>query len=394
MKKSINGTLFIYDRLIDASDICNFTKDIASIKQHVEKGRCLRLYGRRNFGKTSIVKNVIAPAWEAADQTGVRVPLYIDLYAIQSIQDISQEFTKAFNLAITRKQTLFEKGLTWAKALKHVRPTWQPPSNGNDFGEFSIKTEKGSEVVDFQIILENMKSLSQANKFKFLLILDEFQQVSEVRQAEAKLRAGLQELDADTPVIILGSKQHMLDRIFNRPKAPFHAWGTTIELKEIAYHDYHLYMNKRFQHVGKSIDLIASTYLQNLMNRIPESINRFCDAIAEAPGFREITVKHIDDALSVYLENTMSIYSAQYANFSASERKVLHELARIDRIRGILSSEFIGRVGTVSKSGIDQMIKRFLDHGIVYREITADGIAEYLLADPLFKFYLRKYKIF
>jgi len=50
----------------------------------IEKGFCVRLYGRRNFGKTSIVKNVIAPAWEALNSTN-RVSVHVDLYAVQSL---------------------------------------------------------------------------------------------------------------------------------------------------------------------------------------------------------------------------------------------------------------------------------------------------------------------
>lgn len=89
--------------------------------------------------------------------------------------------------------------------------------------------------------------MSRAGKFSFLLILDEFQEISNIRQAEAKLRAGLQELGPENPVIILGSKQHMLDKIFNKSKVPFHAWGTTIKLRNIPHEEYFLYMQRRFE---------------------------------------------------------------------------------------------------------------------------------------------------
>lgn len=384
---------FVYDRLIGAHDICNFKTDISNLSKAVEKGLCVRLYGRRNFGKTSIVKNVIAPAWEALNSTN-RVSVYVDLYAVQSLQDISQEFTKAFSRAITKKSGLLEKSLSWLRTLKHVRPTWQPPTETNGFGEFSIKAELGADVVDFEIILDNMNRLSRTGKFSFLLILDEFQEISNIRQAEAKLRAGLQELGPENPVVILGSKQHMLDKIFNKPKAPFHAWGTTIELRNIPYEEYFLYMQRRFERAGKTIELAASTYLQDLMGRIPESINRLCDAIADRSDFIEITTSKVDEVLNDFLESAMSVYSSHYAEFSASERKVLHGLAGSDRVSRVLSSEFVGRTGGVSKSGVEQIVKRFLDRGVIYQEHTQAGASEYLVADPLFKFYLRKYKSF
>ena len=386
-------TLFVYDRLVEAQDICNFKKDIAALSDAVEKGRCVRLYGRRNFGKTSIVKNIVAPTWEQQDPA-TRVPIYIDLYAAQSLHDISHEFSKAFNTAITRKQSLMEKGFAWLKTIRNMRPTWKPPTESSDFGEFSIKTETGSDVVDFDIILSNIQRLSKTGKFSFLLIMDEFQEIANIRQAEAKLRAGLQELGAATPVIILGSKQHMLEKIFNKPKAPFHAWGTTIELRAIPYEEYFSYMQERFTRAGKTIDSPTSINLQDLMERIPESINRLCDAIAENPEIREITHAGVNQTMSSFLDRSMSIYSAMYAQFSAAERKVLLALARRDRARNVLSASFIQCADGVSKSGVEQIVRRFLDRGTVYQEFTEAGVVEYLLADPLFKFYLRKYKLF
>lgn len=384
---------FIYDCLINADDICNFKKNIDDLKKAVGKGQCVRLYGRRNFGKTSIVKNIIAPTWESVAPSK-RIPIYIDLYSVQTTEDISREFTKSFNASMTRKIGLFKKGLDWLKMLKHVRPTWQPTTSNSDFGEFSIKAEKGSDIVDFEVVVDNINHMSRSGKFKFLLILDEFQEIANIRQAEAKLRASLQELDSDTPVVILGSKQHMLDKIFTHPRAPFHAWGTTIELRDIPYEEYFEYMRNRFERAGKTIDLTTSIYLQGLMGRIPESVNRLCDVIADLPGFKIITNARVDESLNALLERCLSVYSNQYANFAAGERKVMHALSRFDRARNLLSVDFLRLIDGISKSGVDLIIRRFLDRGIIYKEHMDDGNIEFFLADPMLKFYIRKYKTF
>ena len=132
-------------------------------------------------------------------------------------------------------------------------------------------------MVDFQVVLENIGNLQHRKNFEFLIIMDEFQEISKIAKAEAQLRDSLQKLGSDISVVILGSKQHMLANIFNRPKAPFFSWGLTLELKPIPYDEYHEYMANRLRLAGKAINLDVSQKIQNLLNRIPESIHRFCD---------------------------------------------------------------------------------------------------------------------
>ena len=386
------SALFLYDRLIEAKDICNFVAEIDRLNDHLERGRCVRLYGRRNFGKTSIVKNVAAKRWEARDPSR-RVVVYVDFFSIGNLDDISFELTKAFNSAISRKRNLFERGLDWMRALKRVRPTWQPPTAEGGFGEFSIRTESGRSVVDFQDVITNIGNLTREGDLRFLIIFDEFQQIAAIPKADAKLRESLQTLDNETPVVVLGSKQHMLAEIFDRNKAPFASWGTTIELKEIPYDAYHDYIATRLRTVGKSIDIEASRHLQNLMDRIPESINRLCDFLADLPEVTRIDNVNIDNGLTILLDQTLSIYSQRYVKFTARQRLVLCALARRHYTSSVLAADFVNEVQQLSKSGIEKIVARMLDDSVVERIAGPDGELAYVISDPLFRIYIHRYKI-
>lgn len=388
----VMSSFFVYDRLLEERDICNYLAETKRLTVDVEAGRCIRLYGRRNFGKTSIVKNVVAKRW--AGDNSKRVVIYIDFLSIETLDDLSAEFTKSFNFAMSKRRGLVEMGVEWFKVLTRVRPTWSPPTSSESFGEFSLKTESGQSVVSFQVVLENIANLQLKKNFEFLIIMDEFQEISKIGKAEAQLRDSLQKLSSDIPVVILGSKQHLLANIFNRPKAPFFSWGLTLELKPIPYEEYHEYISKRLGLAGKTISLKVSQKIQNLLNRIPESVNRFCDFLADQESLKVIQLEDVDSYLEQFLELTVSVYSTQFAAFTFRERLILRALAAREYTARVLSSDFLSEVGGISKSGVEKIVGRLMDDATIYRDCVPGSDEEgYFLADPLLRLYIVKYKI-
>ena len=384
---------FTYDRLLDEQEVCNFKDEIGRLSAHVRAGRAVRLYGKRNFGKTSIVKNVVARRWEK-EAPERRVVFFVDLYAARTLDDISIEFTKAFNIALSGKRRTWEKGLEWLKVLRQVRPTWTPAIDGKNFGEFSLKTEAGASLVNFQNVIANIGELAKASSFEFLIVLDEFQEICQIPQAAPKLRSSLESLGQGVPIVILGSAQHLLAKIFQTPRAPFYNWGTSVEFSYIPYSEYHQYITDRWRLAGKNATEEVTQALQDLVDRIPENVNRFADYIATQPGTVEVSKASLESYLDGYLSQTMSIYSHRFAGFSSSQRRVLRVLASQHLAKGVLGSKFITAVGEVSKTGISRIIKQFLDDGVIYREFYGDDqVPAYCLADPLFRHYIVRYQV-
>ncbi len=77
----------------------------------------------------------------------------------------------------------------------------------------------------FIFILKQL-DLIYASNIPIFLVLDEFQDIALIDEAEALFRNGLEHIHSQIPVVISGSKQHLLNHIFARPKAPFFNWGS------------------------------------------------------------------------------------------------------------------------------------------------------------------------
>lgn len=380
--------IFIYDRILEEEDICNFTHEIAALRQQVEAGGCVRLYGLRNFGKTSILRNAIGKWWLAANQKK-RIFLYVDFYSIQTFHDISSEIALAFNRAFSTKGGLLQWAKDWMTILKNIKPTWSPNENG--VGEFSFTTTKGEQTPDFELIFENIDKLQRSGKFEFFIVLDEFQEVARIPKAEAKLRGALQTLSHDIAVIISGSKPHLLKKIFDQPKAPFHSWGNTMELDYIDYPKYHQYMQERFAQSGKEIGLEASIYLQRLMHRIPESINRICEFIRIDDAIDVIAPPVIDRKLIEFIDRARSTYESMLANFTEKEKIVVKAMAKEKKVYSTMSLDFLQKV-PISKSGVNAIVNRLLDRSTIYHLLDDNQNWYYQLADPLFSQFILRYK--
>ena len=162
---------------------------------------------------------------------------------------------------------------------------------------------------------------------------DNREKIASIDQAEALFRNSLESLDSNIPVLILGSKQHLLNQIFAKPNALFYNWGTHILFSLIDYPAYREYMNERFAQFGLKINLENATYLQDLMSRNPEAINRLCYQIQVSGLEGEIQKETIESALDQLIESRRSEPESYLSSFSTAEQRVIINLAHYDPIR-------------------------------------------------------------
>ncbi len=91
-------TVFKYDQLLSEEDICNLHQERKKIESYLNRNRCIRVFGRRNFGKSSLVKNVIAKHWYDKNPKK-RLVLYVDFYPVKNEESANRLLTKCLNEA-------------------------------------------------------------------------------------------------------------------------------------------------------------------------------------------------------------------------------------------------------------------------------------------------------
>jgi len=374
---------FIFDSILDEENICNLEKEKHKIMKGVDNGLKLLVYGKRNMGKTSLVKNVIAKSWLQRQPSGFF--MYVDLMGVKQLSQISERMTIAFSEAYNdcfKMKSVFNNML---KIITGIKPSIELDEKG--YPKLSFGVVGGEKIRPFTEILKQLDLIYTSN-IPIFLVLDEFQDIALIDEAEALFRNGLEHIDSRIPVVISGSKQHLLNRIFARPKAPFFNWGTHVYFEAINYHDYWQYMDERFKQEGLRISFENAVYLQDKMSRMPEAINRLCFAILfhDIPK-GAITKEDINSGLSKVVSDRRNEPEIYLSGFTASEQKVIVNLAKMEPVLHPQGKDFIKSIN-LTAPGVRKIMMKLEDETVVYKEV-----AGYILADPLLRQHILRFRL-
>jgi hypothetical protein len=374
---------FIFDSILDEENICNLEKEKHKIMKGVGNGLKLLIYGKRNMGKTSLVKNVIAKSWIRRQSSGFF--MYVDMMGVKQLSHISERMTIAFAEAYStsfKMKSIFNNML---KIIRGIKPSIELDAKGDP--KLSFGVVEGEKIRPFTDILKQL-DLIYASNIPILLVLDEFQDIALIDEAEALFRNGLEHIDSRIPVLILGSRQHLLNRIFARPKAPFFNWGTHVYFDAIDYHEYWQYMDERFKPEGFRISFENAVYLQDKMSRMPEAINRLCFALIFYDIARgEITKEDIDTGLSKVTSDRRNEPEIYLSGFTTAEQKVIVNLAKKEPVLHPQGKEFINSIN-LTAPGVRKIMMKLEDDAVVYKEDVG-----YILADPLLKQHILRFRL-
>ncbi len=132
-------------------------------------------------------------------------------------------------------------------------------------------------------------------------------------------------------------------------------------------------------------DQDSSKYLQDLMNRIPEDINRLADYIADQYSSIKITIPLIEEALKNYFPDFKGIFEVMTRSRSASEMKLLVAVAKSNGLVSHPTGKDFLKTLDLSKQGVSTMLKRLENDGIMRRHEGG-----YQIAEPLFYYFLKE----
>ncbi len=87
----MEGRRFIYNTLVDRANICNLTNEADQLVKALQTSDKIVIYGKRDSGKTSLIKNRVIPDWLEKNPGGMAI--YAELYGVKSIEDVAEKLT-------------------------------------------------------------------------------------------------------------------------------------------------------------------------------------------------------------------------------------------------------------------------------------------------------------
>ncbi len=371
---------FIFDRLVNRENICGLENEQKQIKKFIDQGQNIVIYAQRNYGKTSLIKNVIMEDFREENKKSFL--FFVDLMGVKDMESIISRLKQGLEQSIKESFPLKSLANSLGEFFASLNPVI---SYDAGTGIPSVRIESGGAIrkkITIEDIFQNLDLISK--KIPTLIILDEFQDIALIEEAESLFRNAFQQLKA-APIIILGSKKHLLRNIFALPNSPLAGFGKDVVIEPIDYEKYHDYISERFAKKKLKISPEDSQYLQDLMNRQPEAINVLCYEILQENQSIKIDRKIISSALQQVLVGRKR-FETMLANFSVSEERILIEMAKENKVSQPQGKDFTAKVKLTARS-VKTNIDRLMDQGI----IDLEG-GEYYICDPLLGVYLKYFR--
>lgn len=335
------------------------------------------LYGPRRYGKSSLVAELVRDLEKAG------IPcVTLDVMKVPSIDLFVSAYAAKVYRRLAPVRFEFKKLGTFLKSLRPkmtIGPSGEASLTFEPF-DAPIGPEALSEVLDLP-----QRLLS--GKGRAVVVFDEFQEVKGLLPSdgfERTMRSAVQS-HRNVSYIFLGSRHHLLRRMFTDHNRPFYRSAVTIQLDKPPLEESVRFVVDRFASAGKTIAPETAELLVGRIENIPYFIQQL--------GFE--TFRIVDDARrkSVLPADVEAAYSNlsgfnrdQYEQLmltlSASQKKLLIALAHekaAEFSEAYRRKHMLGVSSTVNSNKAKLMEDGLLE--------LADG--QYTVADPFFAQFLR-----
>ena len=367
--KEVSGYQF-YDRTESCDQLYRTLKDGSTN---------VVLYAPRRYGKTSLVLKV----QEKFRSEGVKC-IHFDISKINSLERFCTEYTAAVYALWGGLPEIVARVKEY---LAHLHPTISfseglLPEITFDFGE-RMSALAVSEVLDLPERLAE-----RTGEDSLIVAFDEFQDVADLSKdvpLEATFRSVIQS-HARVRYAFLGSKTHLMNRMFGARSRPFYKSALAIKIGKPPVEESVEFLVSRFAGEGMEIAEDVVARLLELSENIPyflQAMAALSYQSAEARRSSRIESSDLDVAVRSFIEGNEDYYDEVLRNLAEAQYSLVEALA-VEPV-GRLDESYRKRHRLASLSTLHSAIRGLLRRGVI------DVIkGTYVMADPFFARYVRE----
>lgn len=367
---------FVFGKAAEGSYFTDRTEDAKRLNANLTHGINTILISPRRWGKTSLVKKVIADIHHPAIK-----PVFIDVFQCKSEYEFYHTFTTAI---IKQTSTKLDEWIETAKAfLSNISPKF---SFGSDpMNDFSLSFEWSPKDNTETEILQLPERIAQKKQIKLVICLDEFQQIADFTDSlkfQKKLRSVWQH-QQNVTYCMFGSKKHLMENIFNDHSMPFYKFGDMMFLKKIPTEEWIPFIQNKFQATGKSITAQQAAQICEATENLSSYVQHLAWVVWYKSG-ESVEDKDITAAIDDLLEQNKVFFQREVEQVSELQLNFLKALA--DGVTSQFSrKEIIKKYRLESSANIQAVKKALLKKDLI--DIEGQEIS---FNDSLFKLWLKR----
>lgn len=367
---------FIYGMSVDGDNFTDRELETQRLKLNFENGINSIIISPRRMGKTSLVKRVA----EQITDPQFKV-IYMDIYKCRTEYDFYEKFAASIiESTVTKMDQMLE---TAKEFIMSITPkiSFNPEPNT----EFSLSLGITPKANSPEEILSLPERIAQKRGIHIIVCIDEFQQIGEFPDSitvQKRLRSIWQH-QRRTSYCLLGSKKHLMSKLFYSRSLPFYQFGEMLFLKRIPTEKWVPFIVSRFASVGKQISEPLATKICTTVDNYSAYVQQLAwnvlavssDTVTEE-SFLEGLEETLAQVSPLFVEQTLQLTTYQL-NFI----RALCSGYNKDFGKKEVTSQF--NLGT--RSNLEKLQK-----AIVEREIADYDETGYSLTDPLFKIWFKR----
>ena len=353
--------------------------EIAELTADVRNGQDVVVFAPRRYGKSSLV-------WRAAqelERAGVLVAS-VDLMTTPTPAKLAEKLARVIHDRIASPLLRARERLRVFAELR-VRPAVVvDPETGTVSFRFDVTERKEDIDATIESLLELPARLAGERGRQVALMLDEFQEVVDVDTRLPRLMRAVFQQQPEVAHVYLGSKRHMMRRIFSDENEPFWRSAKPLELGVIDPESFRPYIRRQFERSGRVVTREGIEAILDITRGHPYATQELCYfAWQETPADEGCDAPRVAAALAKVLRSEHAHFSLLWERASAVQRLVLSELAR--EPGRPLSADYRRRHNLPGASTVQRAVESLERDELVARDRGHVQIVEPFLAEWLLR---------
>ena len=347
---------FRYGMRVGGCEFFDRTKIMRDIRNTLDGGNNVLLYGPQRYGKSSLLGEILAAVRKSGD-----VCVELNMMDIASLDDFIARYASA----------IYRELAPATGALKHVAS----PKAGLDA---------------LRDALELPERLCPDNRH-VVIALDEFQEVTGLGlgvQFERTMRS-IVEKQRHVSYIYLGSKTHLLERMFAAKSRPFYNSAQKFLLLRPPANESAAFLTARFASVGLKLSSSLADYMVAKVDNVPyylQALGSWTFNATSGRGSRTVTQADVDEGFDSLYNAERILLENTFISHPQSQRLLMRALATEPTTS--FPEAYRLRHGLASTSTVNTALRRLIAESTV--DHYEDG---YHLADPILAYHLSEHRM-
>ncbi len=367
---------FTFGKVVTGSQFINRKKELAQLRSNIDQGINTVLISPRRWGKSSLIK-YLSKKMSKNKQLNF---ILIDLFRFSDELEFYEGCIKAVLQAGSAKSSDQENLIR--KSFKSLQPGISIADEVS--GELDVSLQWTDIERHFEEVLNLPEKLGKKRNQKFVICIDEFQSFEKFKNPilfQSRLRSVWQH-HSHVVYILVGSKRHMMDRVFNSKSHPFYRFGEIMYLQKIKKKHFCRYIISTFERSGKTIPKERANMIISLSERNPYFVQQLSRYVWE-----KSTELVIDSDIKESLEDIIMHHAVWYLReverMTPSQFNYLK--AVVNEEKNLSGQDVIRKYKLGSSANVAKIKKVMEDREILdFRDLYPE------FNDPFFKLWIRK----